>query len=402
MRIAVHDYAGHPFAFDLTRTLAARGHVARHFFFAGDPGPKGNSERAPDDPEGFSIAPLNVSGTYDKSKLVTRLKLDRAYGAVAAKAIAGFRPDVVISGNTPLDAQARLLAASRGGGAAFVFWMQDMISPLIMAQIGGRWRGLGRLIALRYQRLERRLVRRSDAAVLISDDFADEAEALGMRPRSVSVISNWGALDAIPTRPRDNRWAAAHGYAEGITILYSGTLGAKHNPLMLVDLADALADRADVRIVIAGGGVGLTQIQAELARKARPNIRVEAFQPVEDFPDMLGAADILLALLEKDAGRFCVPSKILSYLCAGRPILLASPPENQGATVIAQAGAGIVVDAGDSAGLIAAARALIDDPARRADTGAKGRAYAQRTFELERVADRFESAIAAALVNRRS
>jgi len=111
MRIAVHDYAGHPFQFQLTRALARRGHVARHFFYADDVGPKG-AEAAGDDPPTYSAQPLSVGG-YSKSNFVRRLAGDLRYGAAAAAAIAAFEPDVVISGNTPLDAQAQIAGAAR-------------------------------------------------------------------------------------------------------------------------------------------------------------------------------------------------------------------------------------------------------------------------------------------------
>ena len=40
---------------------------------------------------------------------------------------------------------------------------------------------------------------------------------------------------------------------------------------------------------------------------------------------MLASADVLVALLETDAGAFSVPSKVLTSLSAGRPILAAIP-----------------------------------------------------------------------------
>ena len=56
MRIALHDFAGHPFQFQLSRALAARGHSVNHFFFAGDTGPKGRTTRLATDPATFAIS----------------------------------------------------------------------------------------------------------------------------------------------------------------------------------------------------------------------------------------------------------------------------------------------------------------------------------------------------------
>ena len=43
------------------------------------------------------------------------------------------------------------------------------------------------------------------------------------------------------------------------------------------------------------------------------------FQPYADLPDVLGSGDILVVLLEQDAGEFSVPSKTLSYLAPVDP-----------------------------------------------------------------------------------
>ena len=59
--------------------------------------------------------------------------------------------------------------------------------------------------------------------------------------------------------------------------------------------------------------------------KACGSLRCLGFQPFEVLPDVLGSADVLVAILEPDAGVFSVPSKVLSYFCAGRPVLLAVP-----------------------------------------------------------------------------
>lgn len=67
MRIAIHDYAGHPFQLQLSRELARRGHVIRHFYFGGDAGPKGATTRSDTDPDTFSIEPIQIRKPDRKS-----------------------------------------------------------------------------------------------------------------------------------------------------------------------------------------------------------------------------------------------------------------------------------------------------------------------------------------------
>jgi colanic acid biosynthesis glycosyl transferase WcaI len=402
MRIAIHDYAGHPFVFELSRQLAREGHEVRHFYFAGDLGPKGDSQVRPTDPPSFSIEPLRIRGEYSKDKLVARRRNDIEYGRVAGSRIAAFRPDVVLSGNTPLESQGALMRAVRRSGSAFVFWMQDFYSVAVAWQIGRKWYGLGRLISGYYRRMERRQIESSDAVVLISDGFRGELARMCPAAGPVHVIPNWGALPAIPERPKHNPWSEANALADRFVFLYSGTLGLKHEPLMLLELADAFADDDSVRIVVAAEGTGARLLDEQLVSRPRPNLVRLGLQPLDGFPNVLGSADVVLALLEADAGQFSVPSKVLSYLCAGRAILLSAPLQNLAAEVVREAGAGLTVEAGDARALVDAARTLRLDDAHRVELGSNGRRYAERHFDVPAVASRFEAVFEEAIARRES
>jgi glycosyltransferase involved in cell wall biosynthesis len=120
------------------------------------------------------------------------------------------------------------------------------------------------------------------------------------------------------------------------------------------------------------------------------NLRILPFQPYEKLPEVLASADVLLATLEADAGQFAVPSKILTYLCAGRPVLLAGPRENLSASILKRSGGGLVVDPDDPAAWVETARRLISDANLRADFGSKARSFAELTFDSAKITDAFE------------
>ena len=131
-----------------------------------------------------------------------------------------------------------------------------------------------------------------------------------------------------------------------------------------------------------------------------PNLRLLPFQPMDRYPDILGAADVLVALLEPTAGTFSVPSKVLSYLCAGRPILGAIPPENLASRTIERAGAGLAVPSTDEESFLLAAKQLFTDASLRASAGRRARAYAEATFDTDTITDRFQDVIDYAIRRR--
>jgi glycosyltransferase involved in cell wall biosynthesis len=119
-------------------------------------------------------------------------------------------------------------------------------------------------------------------------------------------------------------------------------------------------------------------------------LRLLPFQPFDRLPEVHGAADVLVAILEPDAGVFSVPSKVLSYMCAGRAILGAMPRLNLAARTIADQGAGVVVEPDDAAGFRAAADRLLAHPDQLAAYGAAARRYAENNFDIDGITDRFE------------
>src|SRR5262249_55634342 len=150
--------------------------------------------------------------------------------------------------------------------------------------------------------------------------------------------------------------------------LYSGTLGLKHNPGLLLALAKRFADRPDARVVVISEGLGADWLRAHAAEA--PNLAILPYQPFERLAEAGARAEILVAILEPDAGVFSVPSKVLTYLCAGKAILAAIPVANLAARIIARTGAGQVVAPNDESGFLTAAEGLAADEATRSRFGA--------------------------------
>ncbi len=393
MRILIHDYAGHPFQVQLSRALAARGHEVLHLYAAYNPTPKGALEPRGDDPQGFAVEGLTIGEGYVRYSFVTRWRQERAYGRLLARRIAAWRPELAFFCNTPLDTLSIAQAACRKLGARFVFWVQDLSGIAAERILRARLPVVGELIGQYYIALERRIARRSDALVLITGDFEPLMARWGIARDRLTVIENWSPLDAIHPAPRDNAWAREHGLTDRLVILYTGMMGLKHNPSLVRDLALHMKDRPEVAVVVSEG-MGADWLAGHKAEEGLDNLILLGFQPFERMSEVLASADVLLAILEADAGVFSVPSKVLGYLCAGRAILASVPPENLAARILNRHEAGLTVDADDALGLAAAAERLMEEPDLRERLGQNGLEYAKRTFDIDAITTRFEAVIA--------
>jgi glycosyltransferase involved in cell wall biosynthesis len=386
LRIAVHDYSGHAFQIQLSRALARRGHEVLHLYSTAFQTPKGPLARLPGDPASFAVEGIDLGDTFHKYSFVRRLFQERRYGRLLGDRLAAFSPDVVVSTNTPLDAQAVAQRRLKRNGVLFVFWLQDVYSRAIGRMLRRRLPLIGGVVARRFSRLEARLLRDSDAVVVITEDFLPALSVWGIAPARISVIENWAPLDQLRPLEKANPWSREHGLADVPVFLYAGTLGLKHDPSLILGLAEALQD---AKVVVVSEGIGADWLRAKGAGMS--NLVILPFQPFDRLSEVLASADVLLVILDPDAGTYSVPSKVLTSLAAGRPILAAIPQSNLAARTIERVGAGTVVRPGDLAGFAEAGRSLIANSNRREALGRAARAYAETAFDLASITDRFEA-----------
>lgn len=392
MRVVISDYSGHPFQVQLSRELARRGHRVLHIFSAAFQTPKGNLVRQPDDPDTFEIRGLTLQKPFQKDSFARRRGQEIEFGHLLANEVARFKPDVVISSNAPLDTQRLLQKATGRQGARFIFWLQDIYSRAIAEIVPRKFPLIGHLVAGYYTGLEFRMLRASQHVVAITDDFVPILTRCGIPAASVSVIENWAPLDELPLHDRDNDWARAHmsgdgGSGDALRIVYSGTLGYKHDPNILATVAERFPDTS-VYVFSEGAAAGM--LAGKAAQNGIRNLHVRPWVPFADLPRMLSGADLFVAMVEKEAGTYSVPSKILTYLAIGRPILASVPGVNLAAKLLERHSAGMVAEAGDTGTMLAHLARLVVDKALRDEMGANGRAYAASKFDIATIADQFE------------
>lgn len=385
MRLLLHDFAGHPFPAQLARALADRGVEVDHAFCSGVATGRGALDRRPGDAPSLGFSDVS-SAPFERYSPLRRILSEARYGARLARHVRRTRPDVVLSANTPLLAQAALWAAARSVGARRVFWVQDFLGRGTRGVLAARSPLLGRTVGAGFERLETALLRRSDAAIVITEDFVAELDRRSVAVPT-TVVENWAPLDEITVEPKDNAWSRRHHLHDRPVALYSGTLGLKHDPEHLVAVAEGLRG-GDARLVVVTEGRGRDALEAARRDRGLDDIVLLDYVPYAELPQVLGAADVTLVLLEEEAGTFSVPSKVLAYLAAGRPVVAAMPTDNLATATVERAGAGVVTRPGDHAAFATAVADLLADDERRAAASAGARAHAEATFAIDGIADR--------------
>ena len=393
MEIVLHDFSGHPFQAELSRRIAAYGHVVRHVSARQYVSGKGHLDRIDEDPEGLSFQEFELHLPFEKYAPLERLRWELAYGRAWVRYLRARPADVVIMCNVPLVAMLSFVRYARRAGVPWIFWHQDIYSAGLADELRRRLPGrIASMVGHRLERLEAWCARNARHVVAIGAGFTAFYPRWGVPPDRVSVIPNWAPLDRIIPSTRDNRRSAVLFDAQAdMRMLYAGTLGRKHNPLLLIDLLEATrAAGIGAHLTVISEGEAADDLRAAAAKKPQLPLRVVPFQSASALSDVLGSADILVGLLEPDATTFSIPSKVLSYMAAGRPILGLMPADNPAAADIEACGG--YVDDPTPDGARRAARWLVElggDRARQAKIGRRTRSIAEEKFDLDDIAARF-------------
>lgn len=400
MRIQMHDFSGHLFPAQLSRELVARGHFVDHVYSTQYSSGKGALERTANDSKRLTFSPLTAEQPFQKYSPMGRIRFERSYAAAWQNHVRATAPDWVVACNMPLFTLAAFRQSAARRQQPWLLWHQDLFSNAISEELSRRLPGPaafgGRSLV---RRMEAGVVRSATQVVAIGEEFRQAYRLWGLTTDHVTVIPNWAPLDEITPRPRENVWSAQHLPAgKELRLLYAGTLGRKHNPLLLAGLLrSALAAGLPARLIVASEGEGIEMLREDVGREPGLPVTLLPFQPAEELPDMLGSADVLVTILEPGASRFSIPSKVLSSLAAGRPVLGLMPEDNPAAADIRAADGfvGPPTDFGIAGGVGWLSR-LHRDPAAARAVGTQGRKLAESMFGIGPITDRFEAVLRSA------
>jgi glycosyltransferase involved in cell wall biosynthesis len=143
-------------------------------------------------------------------------------------------------------------------------------------------------------------------------------------------------------------------------------------------------------VVVVSEGIGADWLREQVQAGEVTNLQVLDFEPVERYAQVLASGDVLMTILQPEAGIYSVPSKVLSYLCAQRPLLLAIPAVNLAARIVRENNAGLVVSPAAPDEFVQAAEMLYNEENLRNTQAANGRTYARQHFDIRIVGNQFE------------
>ena len=224
------------------------------------------------------------------------------------------------------------------------------------------------------RRLDSRIAHSAKALIVISDRFRETYRFdRGVPADRIHVLQNWGDASSVNV---DARGAYALRQKYGITdnaifAVYLGNIGAAAGIETVIEAFEFLWNDENISVLIAGVGSRLQACQ-ELVDKKGLQDRVFFYtaRSKKDTGMILGAADVLLLPTQGEQSLVSVPSKLISYMLSGRPVLAMVLGNSETAELITAAKAGWVVPPGDPVGVASALKVIAASP--REDLRAAG------------------------------
>ncbi len=302
------------------------------------------------------------------------------------------RPDVIIVESPPLfDAIAgRVLAQLKH--CPFIFTVSD-IWPESAVQLGAL---RNRILIRLSEWLEWSTYQRAGIVWVVTEGIRDTLLQRGLSPDHMFLLTY--GVDTATFRPLPKAQArAVLGWDDRFTVLYAGTHGLSHGLTTLLDAAEHIRDRDDIRFVLVGDGAEKVDLMVEARRRNLTNVTFLDPIPHTQVPQLLAAADVCLAHARRvPLFKGMLPIKMFEAMACARPILLAVDGEAR-RLAEQEAGAAIYIEPENPAALVSAILNLREHPDLAEILGQRGRACVEARFDYDQLAATLDTHIAALL-----
>ena len=302
------------------------------------------------------------------------------------------RPDLVTATSPQFFAGLSGAFLSLRHRRPFVLEVGDLW-PATVIGIGLMKRNLGlRLV----EKVELWMYRRATGIVALSNLIKKDLVDRGVPETKVFVATNGVDLGRYAPRPKDEELVAQHELHGKFVAAYIGTHGMSHALERVIEAANLLRDRDDIRIMFVGAGAARDGIMKQTADLGLHNIVFVREQPKEMIARYWSVCDVAIVHL-KNSPVFAtaIPSKIFEAMGMGLPMVIAAP-DGDARQIVAKEEAGLVLPAEDPRALADAIVKLRDDDELRKRLAANSHAAATsytRETQAKRVLAVYERAL---------
>lgn len=270
--------------------------------------------------------------------------------------------DVVMAATTPPIAVAGVCALlARAHGASFVYHKQD-----VWPEVSGSRGAVSSLL----RRVDHLTERSAERVVVLSEDMADTVAARGAGEVATTVLNNFDPWDVEEPAP------APRLERSGVRLVFAGNLGRFQGIENLAEVVRRTADDPLIEWHFFGDGA-----LKEMVEGLGERVRTYGHRPPEEVAAFIrGQADLGIVSLNEGVIRSAYPSKTMSYLRNGCPLLVLVEPDSELAGMVVAEGLGVTGAQDDPESVAQQLRGLATNPTPLASAAERARATYEERF----------------------
>jgi colanic acid biosynthesis glycosyl transferase WcaI len=306
------------------------------------------------------------------------------------RALVRKRPDVLLVVSPPLGLAVTAILLSRLWRIPYVFDVEDL-QPDSAGDLGML---PGWAVKLLYK-VEKAAYRNARLVTTLTPSMKERIVGKGVAEEKVELLEPRMDDTLIDLLPEEgSTFRKRYDFGEQFLVTHSGNMGVKQG--LDVVLGVAALNRGDdsMMFVFVGDGVDCERIRRRAVELNLHNVRFLPLLDQADFRGLLAASGVCLVTQQKSVSEIVFPSKIVTYLAAGRPIVASVSLDCEVARITRESGAGKVVDAENPEALLAAIWELRGEDL--SGLGQNARIYAGRRWASARVLGHLERSLMAA------
>lgn len=332
----------------------------------------------------LGVRTLNIQKTNVVEKGIGTLLLERQYYRAIKKYFGDVKFDLILYSTPPITFNKVIVSLKKRHGAKTYLLLKD-IFPQNAVDLG--MFPEGGLLHKFFRAKERRLYALSDMIGCMSPANVEyvlahnpevERERVEVCPNSVEPV--------VGVRPV-NREAVLSKLGiplDKMVFIYGGNLGKPQGIGSLLDVVEANERLDDTFIVVVGGGTEYPKAERWFAERKPRNSKLLRALPKAEYDNLVRACDVGLIFLDR---RFTIPnypSRLLSYLENGMPVLMATDVNTDIGRIAQENGYGDWVKSGDVEGFVRLLERYASDRRMVREQGERGYRYLLEHYTVEK------------------
>lgn len=239
---------------------------------------------------------------------------------------------------------------------------------------------------LKYQELK--MYRDAHHITVIGDTFKDNLIKKGVCT-PISVIPNWIKSSDYEISLNTDL-AKEWNTCDKFVVLYSGTFGRIHGTSVILDAAEKLLNERDILFLLVGHGADFNLIKEQVAERKLHNVLVKKYVPRAKLAELQSLSSISLLTMRPKLGYSSIPSKVLGYMAASRPVIAMTEEDSDVGKLIISAQCGIVLPPEDVTGLVASIKNCVGKQEELTMWGAQGHDYLLNRLDRKTLIDQID------------